>query len=304
MPAALKSTIVRKKAAFLALRGGLRATQVVSREAAAAWSERLFLTPRRYPTPEHERAFLASGEHSRLPFRGGELALWSWGAGESAGAAPALPPVLLVHGWAGRAGQFASIAPALVAAGHPRVVAFDGPAHGASSGTRCSLPEMAESVRAVADAAFGAGARAALVAHSFGAAASVMAICRGLAVARVAFLAPAADPMSFIRGFARRLAIAPATIEMMMRRIERRFGVSRADFDILAAAPGMRAPLLVVHDWADAGVPFADGERLAAAWPGATLVTTAGLDHVRVLHWPEVVERVREFISAARPTAA
>jgi fermentation-respiration switch protein FrsA (DUF1100 family) len=69
-------------------------------------------------------------------------------------------------------------------------------------------------------------------------------------------------------------------------------------------ARGMRAPLLVVHDWADAAVPFAQGERLAATWPDATLITTAGLDHVRVLHWPEVVERVAGFLGGTAPHTA
>ena len=299
MPSRRKSTIVRKKVAYLALRGGMRATQAISRSAAAAWSERLFLTPRRYPTSERERAFLSTGRPARIPFgRGGadEIALWSW----DGDAARTEPPVLLVHGWAGRAGQFAAIAPALAAAGR-RVVAFDAPGHGASSGARCSLPELADAVRAVATWANGGdeGAPVALVAHSFGAPASVLAMVRrGVAVERAVFLAPAAEPMWFFGAFARALGLSRATLDEMWRRIATRFDVTIGDMDVLRMARGMRAPLLVVHDWADAAVPFAQGERLAEAWPGATLVTTAGLDHVRVLDYPAVVERVRGFIAA------
>ena len=299
MGSRVKSTIVRKRISFVALRGGMRAAQAVSREAAAAWSERLFLTPRHHRGSEREREFLATGRRVRLPFRGGELAVWSWGDADGGRGAP---PVVMVHGWGGGAGQYASIAPALVAAGR-RVVAFDGPGHGASSGKRCSLPELADATCRVAEWAAGAGSPVAVVAHSFGAPTTVLATRRGLTLERAAFLAPAAEPMTYFGAFGRMLGLSRSTQDAMLRRIEVRFDISADDFDVLTMARGMRTPLLVVHDWADAAVPFAQGERLAATWPDATLITTAGLDHVRVLHWPEVVERVAGFLHTA-PSAS
>ncbi|MGV9195387.1 alpha/beta hydrolase [Microbacterium sp. MC2] len=56
---------------------------------------------------------------------GAEVVTYEWGDGDRT--------VVLIHGWNGRASQFATLARELVAEGY-RVVAFDAPAHGASSG--------------------------------------------------------------------------------------------------------------------------------------------------------------------------
>src|SRR6266446_3807256 len=81
------------------------------------------VAPPRHPAPERERAALATAVAFDVPFRGRRLRAWRWG-GRGA-------PVLLVHGWGGRAGQMAAFAPPLLDAGLS-AVAFDGPAHGHS----------------------------------------------------------------------------------------------------------------------------------------------------------------------------
>jgi hypothetical protein len=40
------------------------------------------------------------------------------------------------------------------------------------------------------------------------------------------------------------------------------------------------------------------GAAIAAAWPGAELVTTEGLGHRRILRDPAVVARVTDFLAA------
>ncbi|HJU64592.1 MAG TPA: hypothetical protein VJ596_02895, partial [Gemmatimonadaceae bacterium] len=62
-------------------------------------------------------------------------------------------------------------------------------------------------------------------------------------------------------------------------------------------ARGMRIPLLVVHDWADTEIPEADGRAIAAAWPDSTFISTAGLSHRKILHYPEVVERAVAWLA-------
>ena len=62
-------------------------------------------------------------------------------------------------------------------------------------------------------------------------------------------------------------------------------------------ARSMTAAALIVHDRDDPDVPYAHGEEIAAAWPGAELVTTRGLGHRAVLWDPEVIQRTVTFLS-------
>ena len=53
--------------------------------------------------------------------------------------------MVLVHGWGSRAGRFSGMARALAGSGF-RVVAYDAPAHGRSTGRLASLPEFARAL--------------------------------------------------------------------------------------------------------------------------------------------------------------
>jgi pimeloyl-ACP methyl ester carboxylesterase len=86
-----------------------------------------------------DQAPMRDARRSSVLFRGGALAVYSWGEG---------PTVLLVHGWSGRASQLARYAAPLVARGY-RAVAVDGPGHGRSDGWFTNLPQMADALMAV-----------------------------------------------------------------------------------------------------------------------------------------------------------
>ncbi len=79
--------------------------------------------------------------------------------------------------------------------------------------------------------------------------------------------------------------------------IERQTGVKMKDVEIFERVARLRVPALIVHDRGDPEVPFHDAERLAARWPGATLMATTGLGHRRILKDDEVIRRAVEFLS-------
>lgn len=252
---------------------------------AAAWALRRFCTPPRH-TREPE-ALAATARWLAVPVGGRAVYAWEWGAG---------PAVLLVHGWGGRGAQLAAFAPPLLAAGF-RVVAFDAPAHGASEGRRASLLDFRNAVRAVASRV---GPLAGVVAHSLGAAATALAMKDGLDAPRAVFLSPPAEPRAYLRRFLAAVGIPAALAPTVERRFERAAGFRWADLAVPAVAPALDAPLLVIHDRGDREVPWADGAAIAAAWPGAELLTTAGLGHMRLLHEPAVIARAVAFLDPAR----
>jgi pimeloyl-ACP methyl ester carboxylesterase len=250
---------------------------------AARWALDLFFTPHGRRHSRRGQAFLASGRCFEVRVEGRRVAGWSWGRG---------PNVYLVHGWAGVGGQMAAFGPPLVTNGF-RVVAFDAPGHGASEGRRSSIVHFGRALRAIAAQE---GEAHAVIAHSLGAAATVHALTEGLRVSRAVFVGPTAGPTDWADRFRKHLGIPTHVMEAMRERSERWLGLSWEQFDIPRLAQSQGLPLLVLHDRHDLEVPWKDGAAIAAAWPGARLVTTTGLGHQRILRDQGVVREAVSFV--------
>ena len=275
--------MTRSSARLWALRRALGTVGRVAPGVAARWAETIFCTPPRHQTRGAEEAFLATGRGFVVPWEGERLAAWEWGAG---------PTVILVHGWGSRAGRLAALAGALVPAGF-RVVVYDAPAHGVSTGRFASLPEFARALRAVADAVapvYG------LAGHSLGGAAISLALHGGLAAERAVLIAPPSDVVVFSHAFATHVNLPPRAHAAMRRNLESRLRMRWDDLRIPALARELRAPVLVIHDRDDPDVPFAHAEEIAEAWPEARLVATTGLGHRAILRDPAVVRETVSFL--------
>jgi len=245
---------------------------------------RVFLTPSRAPRPERERELLSTATPLPLSAGGLPLAAWSWGEG---------PVVLLVHGWAGRGAQLGALVPALVARGR-RVVTWDAPAHGDTPGRTTTLAAMAEVVRTVATRV---GPVEAVIAHSFGGAATTIALARGLEVERVAYVAPLYTIGKTVDRFVHTLGLSRTASTGFQYALAHANLASSEELEGRHLVPAMTTPLLVVHDRDDREVPYAEGVATVATWPRARLLTTGGLGHRRVLADPEVVAALTDFVT-------
>jgi pimeloyl-ACP methyl ester carboxylesterase len=270
-------------------RAAFGAVQRASPGLAARWAERLFCSPPRRAISERMAAWLAAGRRFDLTVGGRRIAAWSWGERG--------PGVLAVHGWGSRGARFVDLGGALLASGF-RVVTFDAPGHGASSGRLSSGPEFAKAALAVATAV---GPVSAVVGHSLGGFAAALAIESGLAARRAVFIAPSANPNSYSAQFASVLGVQDPVMASMQERLERRLGFRWNEMDVPRFAPAMRVPLLVIHDRDDREVRWDDGAAIAAAWPGAELVTTSGLGHHRIVSDAAVIKQVLGFLRSAVP---
>lgn len=279
---AKKSTTVRSVLARSTL-FGVRALGTVAPGLAEARAVEAFFTPRRRKAEEP----VVAG-HDARPFtvacEGERLAAWSFGEG---------PAILLVHGWESRGADLAQFVAPLVESGR-RVVLFDQPAHGSSSGRQTTVLQMARAVRAVADVT---GPLQGLVAHSLGSPAAVLAMSRGLPVGRAAFIAPAVEPDAFARQIAALFGLAD--VEHFVGAVYAKVGYERGTLAADLAVTRFEVPALIIHDVADREVPFDHGRRLATAWPGATLLPVEGLGHRRIVRDPEVVRRSVVFVTGA-----
>jgi pimeloyl-ACP methyl ester carboxylesterase len=92
------------------------------------------------------------------------------------------------------------------------------------------------------------------------------------------------------QAFARSLGFGQRARRMLEEEMERRAQGRLGDFDIAAMGATGRLPdALVIHDAVDRESPYGVAQGIAARWAGATLVTTQGLGHHRILIDPDVV---------------
>lgn len=295
------STIVRNMPIGLrALRAGLRGASLVAPQAVERFAASMFFRPSRSAKIAPPRVAGRAARAFTVTSGGEQLAVYGWGDG---------PLVLLVHGWQGHAGQLSGFVEPLVQRGY-RVVTFDMPGHGGSSGSRASVLDMALAVTDVAnDCAPLLGLKSsppvhAIIAHSLGATATSIAIARGVAPRSAVLLAPAAEPGYFARRAGAMMGLSRPRVEGMVRNIEEALGGDVEAIDLRVLSRGMSTPALVMHDPDDREVPFEHGASIARAWPAARLERLSGLGHQRLLRDPVVIARAVEFVDGGAIAAS
>ena len=136
----------------------------------------------------------------------------------------------------------------------------------------------------------------AVIAHSFGVPATVLAASRGAPLPRAVLISGPISVEPYLQRFAQVLRLSGSTFAAMRRALRRlldRAGLETVDLGTVA--PRLSLPALIVHDRGDREVPFLSAQSLQRALPGAELLPTEGLGHRKLLVDPEVVERAVRF---------
>ena len=205
------------------------------------------------------------------------------------------PTVVLVHGWNGGSGDLAAFVGPLRDAGR-RVVAVDLPGHGRSPGKRLTLAAAVDAVDAVLRREASVEA---VIAHSFGVPATVLAAGRGAPLPRAVLMSGPVSMEPYLLRFERVLGLGPSVRAAMRARIRRVLDDGGLEtMELAAVAPRLAGRALIIHDRADREVPFMSAQALHRAWPGAELMATEGLGHRRLLSDPGVLERAVRFAVA------
>lgn len=248
---------------------------------------RLFSTPFA-SSRSRARAAQADNDMQRGQLQIGEqtVATYVWGDPSKQ------PYALLVHGWSSFGLRYLPWIAQLRAMGFA-VVSFDQPAHGASSGRYCTLPDCIDTIRAVGRH-YGNAALA--IGHSMGGAALTLAQHEGWRAQRLVVIAPAADLEAAAYRFIRFVHLGTHLREPFFAWYRQRTGIDVRDLAVHLHLPTLGQPGLVVHDLDDHEVPWEEGERYARYWPAARLFTTQGLGHHKVLDAPEVISATLAFL--------
>jgi pimeloyl-ACP methyl ester carboxylesterase len=233
----------------------------------------LFVRPRRRVEAEAPPT-AAPARWLNLP--AGELRWWVEGDGA---------PVLLVHGWEGQPNDLRAVADALRARSQA-VAWIELPAHGGSTIEWTSVPHAALALEALGAEL---GPLRGVIAHSVGGALAALALGHPLRASRVCLIAAPAEYSDYVRAFAGRIGLGEAGVAALLRALRERYGIDAERVSTPAAARAVDAAALLIHSRDDTVVPFRDAEVIAAAWPGARLMSVEGLGHRRLLDDAAVV---------------
>ena len=252
--------------------------------------EQMFRTPRRLQRKADELAVLVNARPLCLSFARHDLAGYEWRPRRENLDGQ---PILLMHGWEGRATQFAGLIEALLRQGH-RVIAFDAPGHGDSPGDQSTVGAFSDLVLE-ADHAF--GPFHAVIGHSMGGAAVMSAAVRGLRADRVVAIAAPSSLRRAATRFARFMGLAERALPAFLHAVAESNGrpLDTLDFDHLLPSPELA--VLLLHDPRDAEVPAGESAAVAGTWPNVKLRHIAGAGHRRILAAETTHRLILDFLS-------
>ncbi|UYM04573.1 alpha/beta fold hydrolase [Solicola gregarius] len=274
-----KSTIVRTK--FAVLRAGFRATELIAPRYGARLATSLWFKTPPSPAPS---PLPPGGFAFEVTAMDGVVRGTYWGDG---------PVVYLVHGWGGRGDQFAEFVEPLRSTGH-RVVMFDALSHGLS-GPGPSGAAHAHGVefgRALDAVAARFGPARAIVSHSMGAVPALLAMRDGWVGAdRLVMISPMVELATYFDRFGEQVGFGPRIRRGMDAETKRRTGYPVDEFALARLASDLEPlpPTLVIHDRRDRRTSYEQSAAIVETWPEATLISTDGLGHLRILRAADVV---------------
>ena len=256
--------------------------------AAAQYALKLFSSPQRYQRPSWEVKLLESAKPLELKSKHiSGLYAHSWGDDGA-------PKILLVHGWAGRGTQLAAFVEPLVTAGF-QVIAFDGPAHGDSPGRKTNI-QFFTNVLVILSREL--GPFHGVIAHSFGAGATILALDRGFATSRAILIASPSNLQRVIDTFSGYLQLKKSVADAMQSQLEEWAGIDMENLDLNSKIPRMTVPAMIVHDPEDREVSFKNAEILNSRWRHSQLLSVPKVGHRRILRAPAVLEAATDFMKS------
>lgn len=256
----------------------------ISPKLAAKLALKLFSHPRRKPRSDEEMEFLTTGKE--VTFKSQRKAS-VWGKDND-------PVIWLLHGWESRGSTFYKLIPLLLEKGH-QVIAWDGPAHGASPGDSTHVVDYAECLSTDMNEGLFAEPIA-ILGHSFGGAAlAVLSKIHRLPKKIVIVSAPTQVTGVFSR-FCKMIKLSNKASEYFVSQSENNIGQSLLDVSLVSNDISQTSDTLIIHDKGDEVIPYEDFKVLQETWKSGKFITTENLRHRLTIKDNKILESIVRFI--------
>lgn len=267
----------------------IKALYFIKKSLAVSYCIELFCSPhvKRKKNPKIKRQY-DKAKCTKLSINGQSVMTYDFGDVDD-------PPILLVHGWEGQAGDFYRLIPSLLDAKY-RVITFDGPAHGESTGKTTNMIDFAKVIKHILDV-YSLDFECA-IGHSFGGASLIYSVSK-LRVNNVKKLITVSSPdkvSTIFNNFFEMMDINENLSKLFILTLENQTGVKVNDLSLSEMYKKVLNPSMIIHDEGDKVVPFDDAKNISKVLPRLLFYKTKGFGHVRILHEKSVHNKILEFI--------
>jgi pimeloyl-ACP methyl ester carboxylesterase len=268
------------------LKIGFKALELIAPYVAMRTAAHVFSKPIKFRMPKHEKDAIVtySQQKHHISEIDRDIMVYQW---ENTG-----KKILIIHGWSSRGTQMYRIAEKLHQAGF-HVVAYDAPAHGKSSGTTTNMLQIIEVTQYLKNYF---GGFYALVGHSLGGNIAYQYAKTTNSLEKLVTIAAVDKISTVFANFIKMVGLSSKTFNRMTHYFEKKYTVEINDYDTSLAAKEIKIPSLVIHDKHDFDVGYDCAIQIVKNNKNATLMTTEGLGHSKILSDSKVVEAVAAFI--------
>lgn len=260
--------------------------QVISSKLAAKFAAKIFATPLNFKIPEREMMMRESAKNEILNIDSiqKKVMIYTYGFSKK--------KVLLVHGWSGRGTQLFQLADKILE-NKMMVIAFDGPAHGLSSGKTTSMIEFIKTIDHINNKH---GPFEAAIGHSFGGMSLLNSIAKGLNIKKLVTIGADNSIPEIIKIFIKKIKLKPIIAIELKKLYDKRLGFDLNQFSSHIAAKKVTIPTLIIHDSEDKYVPVSNAIEIRQSLKKGELLITNGLGHHKIFKDKFIIQRIIDFI--------
>jgi esterase/lipase len=265
---------------FLLLRTYMKVLSTIAPSRAINNATNIFFSPKQHEPKEWENEAEKKGDRVWIDEN---VSCIVWGEGE---------PVLLMHGWEGRATQMSVLIPYL--ADNYKLIALDAPGHGVSKGSTSNPHEF---IKAIFKAQEKFGEFKAIVGHSMGGGCSVYSALEGLKVNKVVSISGPAYFRDVVSLFGKFIGLGGTTHQKFLNRVEQHVDLTFDQLSLAKRINPVKHSILIIHDIEDKEVPYNQALKYEDILGKDNVMTTTGLGHRQIMRDNKVLQKVADFIN-------
>lgn len=254
---------------------------------ARKFATKVFFTPVKFRYPQVEREYLKKAVKEFIDLDGRKIQVYKWGEGK---------PIIMVHGWSGRATQFWKFIKPFNENGF-QVISFDGPAHGFSEGKSTNVVEFA----AVIDVLRAKYRTSVLIGHSLGGVSSLISAKNPDGLEKIIMIGSPSIAEEVLNDFLRRIKAGKATGQGIPDYVHKLTGEKFEHFMSLKVLEHVKdVEVSLIHDTDDNEVSIDHAYAIINKFPDIELYETKGLGHTRILKNEEVIDHSMSIITSRK----